>query len=453
MPSSESSSNFKAMNLSGWGRYKRFDCRVLRCEKMSEFEKAANISNGSTLIARGYGRSYGDAAINDSGYTVLSERLDRILAFDEETGTMTAQPGISLASLLEVFVPRGWMIPVVPGTKFISLGGAVAADIHGKNHHREGSFSKHLMSFKLTDGLGHTHHCSRQSNPDFFWATIGGMGLTGLISDVQVQLQRIPSSFIDMKIVAARNLAELIDSFTQYEDKHQFSVAWVDCLAKGQSLGRGILMLGDFASGHSYAWSPKAPLPVPIEAPDILLNQFSMGMFNELYYRLPRPELQVVDADRFFFPLDRISNWNCMYGPRGFIQYQCLLPPGPEGAKGLERIFKTCQDENLPSFFAVLKRFAKAEQNQFATLSFPDEGYTLAIDLPGDKKLARLCTKLDQIVVEYGGRIYLAKDSMMTAETFAAMYPQAVAWQKVCTKLHSERVFRSALAKRLGLRD
>lgn len=419
---------------------------------MSEFEHAANESNGSTLIARGYGRSYGDAAINDSGFTVLSERLDRILAFDEKTGVMTAEPGISLASLLEVFVPRGWMIPVVPGTKFISLGGAVAADIHGKNHHLEGSFSKHLLSFKLTDGMGQTHHCSRENNPAFFWATVGGMGLTGLISDVQLQLQRIPSSFIEMKTVPARNLSELVDSFTEYEDKHQFSVAWVDCLSKGESLGRGILMLGDFAQGHSHAWNPKAPFTVPLEAPNFLLNQLSMGMFNELYYRLPRPEIQIVDADKFFFPLDRISNWNCMYGPRGFIQYQCLLPPGQDGAKGLERIFKTCQQENLPSFFAVLKRFAKAEQKEYATLSFPDEGYTLAIDLAGDKKLAGLCTKLDQIVLEYGGRIYLAKDSMMNADTFAKMYPQTAAWQKVCAKLGSDRAFSSHLAQRLGLR-
>lgn len=210
-------------------------------------------------------------------------------------------------------------------------------------------------------------------------------------------------------------------------------------------------MLGDFATGHSHIWVPKAPLSVPIEAPNFLLNQLSMGMFNELYYRIPRAETQIVDADRFFFPLDRISNWNCLYGPRGFIQYQCLLP-GAKAIEGLERIFKTCQQENLPSFFAVLKRFAKAEQNKYATLSFPDEGYTLAIDLPGDEKLAGLCSKLDQIVLEYSGRIYLAKDSMMNADTFARMYPHVEAWQNICVKLGSVRTFSSHLAQRLGIR-
>lgn len=452
MPEREPSPAYKGMNLSGWGRFGRFDCRVLRSEKISQFENSIQNAVGETLIARGYGRSYGDAAVNQAGVTLLTERLDRILAFDEDTGLLTAEPGVSLETLLSVFITRGWMVPVVPGTKFVSLGGAVAADIHGKNHHREGSFSKHLRSFKLIDGQMQKHICSREENPDFFWATVGGMGLTGLVSEVQLQLQRIPSSRIKMVALPAKNLPELIEAFAEHEQNHHFSVAWLDCLAGGSSLGRGILLLGDFAEEGDFRWNRKAPLSVPFQAPNFLLNHISMGLFNELYYRLPRPETQIVDADKFFFPLDRFSNWNYMYGPRGFIQYQCLLS-GPNATKGLEQILKLCQSERMPSYFAVLKRFAKAEQHEHASLSFPDEGYTLAIDFPGSSRLADLCHKLDQIVIEHAGRIYLAKDSMMNPETFAQMYPQAQQWQEICHRLASPKVFSSNLSRRLGLTD
>lgn len=451
MPDIESPPRYKGMSLSGWGRFGHFDCRVIRCEKISEFEQSLDECAPKSMIARGSGRSYGDAALNASGFTILTEQLDRLLEFDESSGLLKAESGISLEALLKIFVPRGWMIPVVPGTKFISLGGAVAADIHGKNHHKDGSFSKHLKSFELIDGNGSIRQCSRQENADVFWATVGGMGLTGLITNVQLQLQKIPSAHIRMKAIPARNFSELVKSYADYEEKHHFSVAWLDCLAKGESRGRGVLLLGDFEEGHDHKWHPKTPISIPMEAPNFLLNELSMSAFNELYYRLPRPETQLIDADKYFFPLDRISNWNRLYGTRGFIQYQCLLR-GDGASEGLERILKLCQEEGIPSYFAVLKRFAKAEKHEHATLSFPDEGYTLAMDFPGSARLSNLCQKLDQIVIEYGGRIYLAKDSMLDAATFSQMYPQATRWQEVCHRLNAEQAFSSNLAIRLGLR-
>ena len=451
MPDTESECRFQEESLTGWGRFEHFKCRVLRTQKISDVETALQNLNGSTLIARGFGRSYGDSAVNENGFTLLTEKLNKILSFDEESGLLCAESGISLETLLKTFVPRGWMLPVVPGTKHISLGGAVAADIHGKNHHRDGSFSKHVRSFKLIDSTMEVHECSREKNPDIFWATIGGMGLTGVISEVQLHLQKIPSALIAMKIVPAANLEELVNSFEEYEPKHHFCVAWLDCLSEGNQRGRGILLLGDFEERHSLAWKQPAPIPVPVQAPNFLLNSFSMGLFNELYYRLPRPTTKLLHANEFFFPLDRIRNWNKLYGPRGFIQYQCLLP-GVDAKRGLEQILQLCQSEGLPSYFGVLKRFAKAEPREHASLSFPDEGFTLAIDLPGSPRLATLCRKLDKVVIEHGGRIYLAKDSMMNADTFSKMYPQAQAWQSACAKVNATGAFSSHQAKRLGLR-
>jgi len=416
------------------------------------------LGSQTSLIGRGLGRSYGDAACNPEGVTILTERLNRLLAFDQATGVLKAEAGVSFGDLLEIFVPRGWMLPVVPGTKFVSLGGALAANIHGKNHHIDGSFSRHVNSFALFTGQENLL-CSPQSNAEAFWATAGGMGLTGVISDIELRLQRISSSYIKTRYLPAESLDVLMDSFAQHEADHQFSVAWIDCFAAGKGLGRGVLMLGDFAQAHELpqtlagqplAWPSQKTISIPVDLPEFVLNRLSVMLFNELFYRAHASSTRLIHADKFFFPLDSISNFNRLYGKRGFVQYQCVLPPETSAA-GVRRILMRCVKEGWGSFLAVLKRFGPEETESARTLSFPHSGYTLALDFAVKPHLLPFLQELDQIVLESGGRVYLAKDACLPAETFRCMYPHWQEWKAVRDRLDPQGCFSTALSKRLGL--
>lgn len=442
-------------NLSGWGRYPVIKSYLQRPEKMALVDNIIRESESTCLLTRGLGRSYGDASLNSQGITMLTERLNRMLSFNEETGVLCCEAGVTIAEILEVFVPRGWFPPVTPGTKFVTIGGAVASDVHGKNHHLDGSFSNHINFIRLTLASGETVQCSREENSDIFWATVGGMGLTGVITEVSFSLQQIETAYIQSHNIKARNLAETFALFDEFEPQYQYSVAWIDCLASGNALGRSILMFGNHAGGNdldlqqeALKLKPKSKFKVPFDFPATLLNRHTMGIFNKLYYgRQFDPEVKLIaDYDSFFYPLDSIGDWNKLYGKKGFIQYQCVFPTNVS-QEALTKVLQMCSQEGWGSFLAVLKRFG----SQSGWLSFPMPGYTLTLDMPVKPGLWSFLNLLDEVVVHYGGRVYLAKDARLSAESFRKMYPKFPEWLEVKSRIDPDNYFSSALSQRLQM--
>jgi decaprenylphospho-beta-D-ribofuranose 2-oxidase len=414
------------------------------------------------LVARGLGRSYGDAAVVRHGRTVLTERLDRFLQFDARTGVLECEAGVTINALIDHFLPLGFFPSVVPGTKHVTLGGAIAADVHGKNHHVAGAFSRHVRSFRLLTASGAELECSRANNADLFWATIGGMGLTGIITDVRLTLSPVPSPYVSVRYERASNIDDALELFHADDHRYAFSVAWIDCLSRGGSLGRAVLMRGDFAPNElltarqRHDGSRRSPTPrlsVPGSAPQFVLATPLMRAFNAGYYHSHpgAPRTKVLSYEPFFFPLDKIRNWNRLYGRRGFLQYQCVLP-SVGGREGLIRILEMISSSGSASFLAVLKRFGEGEPGQL--LSFPRVGYTLALDLPNrGPEVFELLERLDALVVRFGGRVYLAKDARMRPETFRAMYPEFRTWLAIKNEVDPDWRFSSDLAVRLRLMD
>jgi FAD/FMN-containing dehydrogenase len=376
------------------------------------------------LLVHGNGRSYGDVCLNDGGTVLLGRGLDRYLDFDPERGILRAEAGVLLAEILELVVPLGWFLPVTPGTRYVTLGGALANDVHGKNHHRAGSFGHHVLAFELQRSDGSRRRCSPVEHTDWYAATIGGLGLTGLVTWVEIQLQRIPSAMLD---VNRRRFTRVDDFFAmadEAEAREEFTVAWVDCAARGSALGRGVLAAASFASGaaaRSAMPRPRRALRVPFTPPLPLINPLSLTLFNAAYYRQPIGDRREHYLP-FFYPLDAIGEWNRIYGPRGFLQYQCVVPPAHALAATrelLERIAASGQG----SFLAVLKRFG--DRPSPGLLSFARPGTTIALDFPmrGEQTL-RLLDSLDTVVAEAGGALYPAKDARMSAQMFQRGYPQ-----------------------------
>jgi FAD/FMN-containing dehydrogenase len=381
-------------------------------------------------------------------------------SFDEASGVLVAEAGVSLADILDAFVPRGWFLPVTPGTKFVTLGGAIASDVHGKNHHVAGTFMRHVLWFDLwTPALGIVR-CSAAENAEFFYATAGGHGLTGFILRASVRLERIASAFIAQQTVKAENLNGIMDSFARYADL-PFSVAWIDCLKTGTRLGRSIFMGGRVAAPDElplkYRARPLAPpvpraLSVPVDLPSFALNPLSVKAFNALYHgKAPRGiSASIVTYNAFFYPLDAIHDWNRVYGKRGFTQYQFVIPL-ESAAAGLPKVLQAIAESGQASFLAVLKLFGR--QEEFAgNISFPMEGYTLALDFPLSGKLFPLLDCLDAMVLDYGGRHYLTKDSRMAADVFARGYGDALGqFMAVKSRLDPQGILASAQSRRLGL--
>jgi FAD/FMN-containing dehydrogenase len=445
--------NSKCQILSGWGRFPREECVVFRPEKQRELQTLAREEN--RLLARGLGRAYGDAALNKSA-TVLQERLNHFLQFDEATGVLECEGGVSLSEIIEVFLPRGWFLPVTPGTKFVTVGGALACDIHGKNHHAVGAFSNFIEAFDLLLAGGEILHCSHTQNAEVFRATAGGMGLTGIITRVRMRLLRVESAFIKVETERLDNLEMTLNRF-QDDDDYQYSVAWIDCLATGDSLGRAVLMRGHHAAPHELSTPeaqraplealPKKTKSVPLDFPDFALNPFSVKAFNAAYYAAHKTQTALVHFDSFFYPLDTIENWNRIYGTRGFIQYQVVLPHETSRA-GLTELLEKISGSGHASFLAVLKTFGKAND---APLSFPFAGHTLALDIPMTNDLPAFVRDLDEITLRHGGRVYLAKDALLAPENFRKMYPRYEEWRKLKTQLDPHEKFTSALSRRLQI--
>jgi FAD/FMN-containing dehydrogenase len=439
--------------IAGWGRFPREECTLFRPEKQRDLQSLAQ--ERSTLLARGLGRAYGDAALNESS-TILQERFNHFLEFDEATGILECEGGVSLAEIIAVFLPRGWFLPVSPGTKFVTAGGALACDIHGKNHHAVGAFSNFVEAFDLLIASGQTLHCSHTENAEVFWATIGGMGLTGIITRVRLRLLRVESAYIKVETERLENLNLTLNRF-QSDDNYQYSVAWIDCLATGDSLGRAVLMRGHHAAPHELSTPALRATPletpqkksksVPLDFPDFALNPFSVKAFNAAYYAAHPTKTSVVDFDSFFYPLDAIENWNRIYGARGFIQYQVALPHENSRA-GLTELLEKISGSGHASFLAVLKTFGKANA---APLSFPFAGHTLALDIPMTDDLPGFARELDAITLKHNGRVYLAKDALLSPENFRAMYPRYQEWRAIKTQLDPHEKFASALSRRLKI--
>lgn len=378
------------------------------------------------LLPQGNARSYGDSCMLKEG-TVLSTRfMRRFISFDTESGIMRCEAGVTLADILSVAEPQGWFLPVTPGTKFVTVGGAIANDVHGKNHHVEGTFGSHVLQFELLRSDGSTRVCSAQKNADWYAATIGGLGLTGFITWAEIKLKKVANSGINAENIKYQNLTEFFQLSEESEQEYEYTVAWVDCLASGSKLGRGHFTRGNHARPVQPSPSRKGlPLSMPIDPPVSLVNSLSLQAFNWLYYnrQLDRVSYQTMHYDPFFYPLDHIHNWNRMYGPSGFLQYQCVIPMQHSEA-AITELLQRIGQANYGSFLAVLKVFGDVPSP--ALLSFPRPGTTLALDFPykGNKTM-QLFNQLDDVVVQAGGALYPAKDAHMKAEHFQSFYPNA----------------------------
>ncbi len=436
--------------LSGWGRYPRAACRLIDAESTADAQAA--IVGSESLIARGNGRSYGDAALNPLA-TLRMAHCNRVLSFDSKTGTITCESGVLLADIVERFVPQGWFPPVTPGTKFVTIGGMIAADVHGKNHHGAGSFCDHVASLDLATADGNVVRCSQKTHPELFAATRGGMGLTGVILQATFRMMPIETRLIRRETQRARNLGEVMAQFEQSSGA-TYSVAWIDCLSGGDALGRAVLYTGEHvgrqeaqASGQPCDFNPprKSAIRVPFDFPSFALNRWSVRAFNALYYGRARPGTDLVDLDSYFYPLDALLEWNRIYGAGGFFQYQCVFPKAAS-REGLTKLVEKICEAGSGSFLTVLKLFGP--QNGY--LSFPMEGYSLALDFRADTQNLRLANELDAIVVDHGGRLYLAKDSRMNAAMLRG-YAELERFRAVRAAVDPHRKFSSLQSQRLGL--
>jgi FAD/FMN-containing dehydrogenase len=403
------------------------------------------------MISRGLGRSYGDSSLSSHVFDLQS--FDHFLEFDSEKGFIRCEAGVSFATLLQFLVPRGWFLPVTPGTKFVTVGGAIASDVHGKNHHKEGTFCDHVLELKLLLADGTELTCSPQKNSEAFHATCGGMGLTGIVTQATFQLKKISSAWIDQTTFKTADLAETYEHF--HKQAHQtYSVAWIDCLTRGRNMGRSLLMVGDHSkNAPSNTTEPLVPggnpkLTLPFDFPAIALNPFTIQAFNALYYNRVQGKItkQNPHYEPFFYPLDSIHHWNRMYGKSGFTQYQFVLPQSA-GQDAMSEILDQISHAKKGSFLAVLKAFGPENKNY---LSFPLEGFTLALDFKMERGLLELLNSLDEKVLNQGGRIYLSKDARMSEKTFKDSYPRWNEFARIRKDLKAHR-FRSLQSERLGI--
>ncbi|ADG87536.1 oxidoreductase [Thermobispora bispora] len=444
--------------LTGWGRTAPTPATVRRPRSAEEVAEQLRAAGPRGVVARGLGRAYGDAAQNAGGLVLDCTGLAPTWSHDPATGLVTASAGLSLHELMLELVPRGWFVPVTPGTRYVTVGGAIAADVHGKNHHVDSSFGAHLRTLTLVTADGTRHVLG--PGDDLFWATVGGMGLTGVIVEASFQCIPIETAWMVVDVERTRDLDETLEAMTARDRGHRYTVAWIDLLARGRAMGRSVITSGEHARLEDLparlrrdplAFHPRPRLAAPGWVPGGLLNRATIRAFNAVWYgKAPARRKRVVQGiASFFHPLDGVEGWNRLYGPRGFIQYQFVVPFGAE--ETLRRVVAALSAERVPSFLTVLKRLGPGTNGM---LSFPMPGWTLALDIPaGLPGLAGLLRRFDTWVAEAGGRLYLAKDSRMPAEMLAATYPRLGEWLAIKRRVDPEGRFTSDLARRLGLCD
>lgn len=444
-------------HLHGWGRTAPTPAVLTPVHDDEQVRSLLRQAGERGLVARGLARSYGDAAQNAGGHVLDMTAADRVLSFDAGTGLVEVEAGVSLDALMNRFVPQGFFVPVTPGTRLVTVGGAIGADIHGKNHHVAGSFAQHVRWLDLLTADGQVRRVGPEQDPDLFWATAGGMGLTGVILRAQVQMKRIESSRCLVDTDRTPDLDSLMTLLAETDHLYEYSVAWIDTLAKGRRMGRSVVTRGRFATldelpekrrADPLTYHGSIKLSVPDVFPPGLLNLVTVAAFNEVWYRKTpkRKRDQLQSIPTFFHPLDAVGSWNRIYGPRGFVQYQFTVPFGQEEA--MREALARLSSFGTASFLAVLKRFGPGNPGM---LSYPSPGWTLALDIPVQKGLARLLDDLDGLVVAAGGRIYLAKDSRVRPEAFEKMYDRLDAFRAVRKELDPDGVFTSDLARRLSL--
>ena len=442
--------------LTGWGRTAPTGAQVLRpADADSARLTLAGPTTGRAVGFRGLGRSYGDSAQSSGGTIIETTRMAAVLELDRTTGVVRAEAGLSIDALLRAVVPAGWFVPVTPGTRQVTLGGAVAADVHGKNHHRDGSFGAHVRTLQLVTPDGEPHDLT--PGTPLFDATVGGMGLTGLITEMTLQLLPISSAYVTVETARAPDLDGLLRTLEEHDARWRYSVAWIDCLSAGRALGRGVVTSGDHAdraalpsraADDALRFSPSTRLRAPDAFPPGVLNRASVRAFNEAWFRRApaSPRTMIEHATTFFHPLDGVADWNRIYGRNGFVQYQYVVPHGQEQAVAAS--IRLLADAGAASFLAVLKRFGAEGPGM---LSFPMPGWTLALDLPVRPGLATLLARLDALVLDAGGRLYLAKDSRMPRHMFEAGYPRLDAFRALRTTIDPNGRLATDQSRRLGL--
>lgn len=441
------------MKLSGWGRFPVVETQLRAPRDVAALK--ALVTDGNPVIARGNGRSYGDSSVGT--HTTLDMRhFNHMLSFDDETGVLEAEAGVLLGDVIDAFLPRGWFPMVTPGTKFVTLGGAIAADVHGKNHHVDGSFGTCVDWIDLMGQDGQISRVSRDTDAELFLHTLGGMGLTGVIIRTAIRLRPVETAWINQTTLPAPDLGAAMDLFEQHAHV-PYSVAWIDCMSRGAHLGRSLVMLGDHAKRADLdakkARTPldaghKGALSIPFDFPGFALNRWTVRAFNELYYSVGawKPTKALVDWDTYFYPLDAVLKWNRIYGRRGFAQFQCVLPLDTARA-GLTELLEAIAEAGAGSFLAVLKRFGP----QDSAFSFPMEGCTLALDFPMKPHTLDLLDQLDAIAVAHGGRFYLAKDSRMRPDTLREADSRAAEFEALREARGLKDHFASAQSERLSL--
>jgi FAD/FMN-containing dehydrogenase len=414
-----------AQIVSSWGNVVRAPHQVFRlADRYAAFPKNPD---AISVLPFGNGRSYGDSCLNVGAGLLHTAALDHFITFDPDSGLLACEAGTQLTDILNLAVPRGWFIPVTPGTRFVTVGGAIANDVHGKNHHGAGTFSRHVRRFELLRSDGQRLVCSPQENAPWFAATAGGLGLTGMITWAEIQLRPIAGPAMAVESIRFRNLDEFIDLCAESDLHFEYTVAWVDCLARGRQLGRGLLQRANHSAESSAGKRRPRPLSIPLMPPLSLVNGASTRLFNIFNYHRQRNRRRssLEPFETFFYPLDGILHWNRMYGPRGMYQYQCVVP-GASGKEATAALFATIARSGLGSFLAVLKQFGTIESQ--GLMSFPREGLTLAVDFPNrGERLETLFRELDAIVADAGGRLYPAKDGRMPGALFRSGYPN---WQE-----------------------
>ncbi len=442
----------KRQMLYGWGHAPVAECSAWRPEKLREIKDILD-ANNQPVIARGLGRSYGDASLQPSG-VVCTTRLNHFIEFDATQGILKAQAGVSLAEVMDITIPKGWIPAVIPGTRHVTLGGCFACNVHGKNHFREGEFAEHVLSIKLRMADGKTIECSPDHYSDLFWATAGGMGMTGIIEEVTFKLKPITSASLSTTTYKVNSLQALVAAFEHFRDNSDYMVGWIDHSSKGAQLGRGVFEAANhIAAGNGGATlkdyaSAKPKVSVPVFAPAFLLNPLVMKLYNYVRFKRYSQERleEKVDFNNFFHPLDTIGNWNKLYGRRGFFQYQCIIPESPSVVAALQDILSLIHQHKLFSFLAVLKYHRQGK----GLLTFSQRGYSLALDFPNTPAVQNFIPILNRSVAELGGRVYLAKDAMLSAYDFYTMYGEAAhAWRDIIHDADLHNRFTSLMSERL----
>lgn len=444
----------KLINLSGWGNFPKATCYLQRPEKISTLEK--EILDTANFIPRGAGKSYGDASLNNLG-VISSLRLNKFIAFDSENGLITCQAGVLLSEIIEVAVIKGWFLNVLPGTKYVSVGGAVAGNVHGKNHYKAGDFAEHITNIKLRLPSGDVINCSINENSEVFSATIGGMGMTGFIEEVTIKLKKIDSISLKTKIRKTSSIEEMLTLFEANAEREDYMVGWLDHFASGNNFGKGYFETashlaldkgvapGNFTPEHS-------KIKVPGIFPSFILNKHTMNFYNKLkFFGISEKEKEkTTEFENFFHPLDGIGSWNNLYGKNGFLQYQFIIPHSSDAASQIKEVLSRIQKAGFFSFLAVVKY----HKNSNGLLTFPVHGYSVALDFSVSKELFRLLDEIDEYVAKIGGRVYLGKDARMKRENFEKMYVNTFPrWKRILKEIDPKKKITSLMSDRLGFKD